>query len=128
MCSCLRRTSKVGEKNVERKQKTFKPYPLLHGLVVAEHLGLPEHRVDQRGLAVVDVRDDGDVADVLAELRGEVVGGLGGRRGAVSGGRRWRGVGDGTGGDEAAGRGCCVALLVSSFGVSGFVRSVFHRK
>jgi hypothetical protein len=29
--------------------------------------GLPEHRVDERRLAVVDVRHDGDVADVLAE-------------------------------------------------------------
>ncbi len=25
--------------------------------------GLPQHRVDQRGLAVVDVRDDGDIAE-----------------------------------------------------------------
>jgi hypothetical protein len=37
----------------------------------AERVRLPEHRVDQRGLAVVDVRHDGDVADVVAgrELR-----------------------------------------------------------
>ena len=36
-------------------------------LVLAERAGLPEHRVDERRLAVVDVRDDGDVADVAAE-------------------------------------------------------------
>ena len=35
-----------------------------HVLVGAEDAGLPEHGVDQRGLAVVDVGDDGDVADV----------------------------------------------------------------
>ncbi len=32
-------------------------------LVRAEGAGLPEHVVDERGLAVVDVGDDGDVAD-----------------------------------------------------------------
>jgi hypothetical protein len=31
-----------------------------------EGAGLPEHRVDERRLAVVDVGDDGDVAQVLA--------------------------------------------------------------
>ena len=82
-----------------RRRKKRTTYPLLHRLVLAEHLGLPEHRVDERGLAVVDVRDDGDVADVLAELGREVLGGLGGR-----GGRR-RGVGDGADRDKAAGRG-----------------------
>ena len=30
--------------------------------------GLPQHRVDERRLAVVDVRHDGDVAEVLAEM------------------------------------------------------------
>ena len=35
-------------------------------LVRAERSGLPEHRVDQRGLAVVDVCHDGDVPDVVA--------------------------------------------------------------
>jgi hypothetical protein len=35
-------------------------------LVLAERARLPEHRVDQRRLAVVDVRDDRDVADVVA--------------------------------------------------------------
>ena len=34
-------------------------------LVVAEDVALPEHGVDQRGLAVVDVRDDRDVADIV---------------------------------------------------------------
>ena len=38
-------------------------------LVLAEDLGLREHRVDEGGLAVVDVRDDGDVADVVALLQ-----------------------------------------------------------
>ena len=33
-------------------------------LVVAEGAGLAEHLVDQRGLPVVDVRDDGDVANL----------------------------------------------------------------
>ena len=31
-------------------------------LVGPQHAALAEHRIDQRGLAVVDVRDDGDVA------------------------------------------------------------------
>ena len=35
-------------------------------LVGAEGAGLPEHGVDEGGLAVVDVGHDGDVADVLA--------------------------------------------------------------
>ena len=35
-------------------------------LVRGEHAGLAQHGVDQRGLAVVDVRDDRDVADVGA--------------------------------------------------------------
>ena len=34
-----------------------------HGLVVAENAALFEHRVDERGLAVVDVRDDGDISN-----------------------------------------------------------------
>ena len=33
--------------------------------VVAENAALPEHGVDQRGLAVIDVRDDGDIANVF---------------------------------------------------------------
>ena len=35
------------------------------GLVLGERAGLAEHRVDQGGLAVVDVRDDRDVAEVV---------------------------------------------------------------
>ena len=42
--------------------------PLDDVLVGAEDAGLPEHGVDQRGLAVVDVGDDGDVSDVRALL------------------------------------------------------------
>ena len=34
-----------------------------HSLIGAEGATLPEHGVDQRGLAVVNVGDDGDVAD-----------------------------------------------------------------
>ena len=34
-------------------------------LVRGERAGLAEHLVDQRRLAVVDVSDDGDVADVV---------------------------------------------------------------
>ena len=41
------------------------------GLVGAEGAGLAQHGVDERGLAVVDVGDDGDVADGLR--RGAVV-------------------------------------------------------
>ena len=37
--------------------------PLLHALVVAEGAGLAEQLVDERGLAVIDVRDDGHVAE-----------------------------------------------------------------
>ena len=37
--------------------------------VLAEGAGLPEHGVDEGRLAVVDVRDDRDVAEVIA--RGE---------------------------------------------------------
>jgi hypothetical protein len=43
---------------------------LVHVLVLAEHPGLPEHGVDQRRLAVVDVGDDGDVAEVVADGHG----------------------------------------------------------
>jgi hypothetical protein len=41
-------------------------HPLGDVLVLAERAGLPEHGVDERGLAVVDVRHDGDVAEVGA--------------------------------------------------------------
>ena len=35
---------------------------LLHFLVLAEHVGRPQQAVDQRGLTMVNVRDDGNVA------------------------------------------------------------------
>src|SRR5206468_12211965 len=41
-------------------------HPLAHVLVLAERARLPEHRVDQRRLAVVDVGDDRQVAEVGA--------------------------------------------------------------
>ena len=34
-------------------------------LVGPEHTGLPQHGVDQRALVVVDVGDDGDVAQII---------------------------------------------------------------
>ena len=40
--------------------------PVDDRLVGAEDARLAQHRVDQRGLAVVDVGDDGDVAQVVA--------------------------------------------------------------
>ncbi len=47
-------------------------------LVLAEGAGLPEHRVDERRLAVVDVRDDRDVAQLVALHERGVVGRFGG--------------------------------------------------
>ena len=41
-------------------------HALDHRLVRAERAGLPQHRVDQRGLAMVDMGDDRDVAQVGA--------------------------------------------------------------
>ena len=41
-------------------------HALVDVLVLAERAGLPEHGVDERRLAVVDVRDDRDVAEVVA--------------------------------------------------------------
>src|SRR6185312_2687482 len=41
-------------------------HPLGDDLVVAEGAGLPEEEVHERGLAVVDVRHDGDVAEVVS--------------------------------------------------------------
>ena len=41
-------------------------HALVDVLVRAERAGLPEHRVDERRLAVVDVRDDRDVAEIGA--------------------------------------------------------------
>ena len=46
---------------------------LVHVLVLAERARLPQHRVDERRLAVVDVRDDRDVAQVRAD-GGQVLG------------------------------------------------------
>ena len=37
-------------------------------LVLAERAGLAQHVVDQRGLPVVDVRDDGDVSYVFHRI------------------------------------------------------------
>ena len=53
-----------------------------HGLVRAEGAGLAEHRVDEGGLAVVDVGDDRDVAEVVADGGGGVRRGGGGHGGA----------------------------------------------
>ena len=39
---------------------------LVHVLVLAEGAGLPEQRVDERRLPVVDVRDDRDVAQIVS--------------------------------------------------------------
>ena len=41
-------------------------HPLDHRRVGAERAALPEQRIDQRCLAVIDVRDDGDVPNVAA--------------------------------------------------------------
>ena len=41
-------------------------HALVDVLVLAESAGLPEHRVDEGRLAVVDVRDDRDVAEIGA--------------------------------------------------------------
>ena len=46
-------------------------HALRNVLVGPERTRLPEHRVDQRGLTVIDVGDDRDVADVLAGRHGE---------------------------------------------------------
>src|SRR5690606_30333179 len=39
---------------------------ICHLLVLTEDAGLAKHRIDESGLAVVDVSDDGDVADGLS--------------------------------------------------------------
>src|SRR3954454_14491972 len=41
-------------------------HPVGDFLVLAERSGLPEHRVNERRFAVIDVRDDRDVAEVFA--------------------------------------------------------------
>ncbi len=42
---------------------------------VVQRAGLPQHGVDQRGLAVVDVRDDGDIAEWHVGDCGSAIGG-----------------------------------------------------
>ena len=54
--------------------------PVDDGLVRAERAGLAEHRVDEGGLAVVDVGDDGDIAQVVARAGGGRSGGVMSRR------------------------------------------------
>ena len=51
---------------------------------------LPEHRVDERRLAVVDVGDDRDVAEVVTCLGCVGGGGAHGRRGRLGVGGRWK--------------------------------------
>jgi hypothetical protein len=58
--------------------------PLLDLLVLPEGPGELEHRVDERRLAVVDVRDDGDVADRSLVLRGHASPGLRGEEDKVA--------------------------------------------
>src|SRR5205085_12031912 len=44
---------------------------LHHGLVVAKDAALFEHGVHQRGLAMIHVRDDSDIANVFVSIRHE---------------------------------------------------------
>ena len=44
--------------------------PLLHVLARIERAGLAQQLIDERGLAVIDVRDDGDVAKFLSHGEG----------------------------------------------------------
>ena len=44
---------------------------LFHKLVRADRAGLLEQGIDERGLAVVDVRNDGDVAQVVPGREGQ---------------------------------------------------------
>jgi hypothetical protein len=44
-------------------------HALLHDLVLAEGPALAEHLVHERGLAVIDVGDDGDVANLHSRGR-----------------------------------------------------------
>src|SRR5690606_29489042 len=48
-------------------------YALGHLAVLMDGAGLAEHRVHQRGLAVIDVRDDRDVTDVVSSLGHAVI-------------------------------------------------------
>src|SRR5439155_21883531 len=44
-------------------------YPFLDLLIGAKRARLPQQLIDQRRLAVIDVRNDGDVADFIHERR-----------------------------------------------------------
>ena len=41
---------------------------LVHDLVVAEHLALPQHGIHQGGLAMIDVGNDGNVSDLQISI------------------------------------------------------------
>src|SRR5205823_12448172 len=49
-------------------------HPLGHMLVLAEDAALPEHCVDQGGLAMVHVGDDGEVTHVVSGLKSQNAG------------------------------------------------------
>ena len=68
--------------------------PLGDRLVRAEDAALPEHRVDQGGLPVVDVRDDGDVAEIRPRLHNSS---------SVADGVEWPALRQGGGGRHATG-------------------------
>src|SRR5207237_10329317 len=55
-----------------------------HALIFAEGARLLQQPVDQGGLAVVDVRDDGDVAKIHYGSRNQSAGPVGPRRGAAA--------------------------------------------
>ena len=73
--------------------------PIHERLVGAERAGLAQHRVHERGLAVIHVRDDRDVAQVVANThrRGRGARGRGGLRRGGHGGAGDDLVGHGTG-------------------------------
>ena len=48
-------------------------HPLIHGLAFAEDAALPEQRVHERRFAVIDVGDNGEVANVVADGGGHVL-------------------------------------------------------
>ena len=50
-----------------------------HVLARAKRAGLPEHGVDERRFAVINVSDDGDVPEVLSAVFGRAHGGRDGR-------------------------------------------------
>ena len=73
-------------------------HPRGHVLADPERARLPQHRVDQRRLAVVDVRDDRDVADVISGKEGHGAEGYSG----VEGRPGWRRCRDHPGGKIGA--------------------------